>query len=148
MYALVKDNAIIKYPYTFTDCIRDNPQTSFPSNPGAALFAEFGVLPVKEVPAPSVDYTKNLIWGTPVFNNGWEQTWIVEDATTEQIAERTASQSASVRAERNRLLEASDWTQLADSTADKPAWAAYRQQLRDIPSQPGFPFNVTWPVKP
>lgn len=148
MYALVKDNVIVKFPYTFTDCIRDNPQTSFPKNPSDALFVEFGVLPVKEVPAPSIDHTKNLKLGTPIYNDGWEQVWVVEDASAQEIAERISSQSASVRSERNRLLDASDWTQLADSTADKAVWAAYRQQLRDIPSQAGFPFSVTWPVKP
>jgi hypothetical protein len=148
MYALVKDNAVVKYPYTFTDCIRDNPKTSFPKSPSESVFAEFGVLPVREVAQPSVDHTKNIVWGTPVFNNGWEQVWVVEDATAEQIAERTSSQASSVRSERNRLLEASDWTQLADSSADKSSWASYRQQLRDITKQAGFPFSVTWPVAP
>ena len=53
-----------------------------------------------------------------------------------------------VRAERNTKLAATDWTQIADSTADKPAWAAYRQALRDVPSQVGFPQSVTWPQEP
>jgi hypothetical protein len=53
-----------------------------------------------------------------------------------------------VRVERNRLLAASDWTQLADAPVDQAAWAAYRQALRDVPQQAGFPDNVVWPVKP
>jgi hypothetical protein len=53
-----------------------------------------------------------------------------------------------VRNERNSLLAASDWTQLADATVDKAAWAVYRQALRDIPEQAGFPYNVTFPVTP
>jgi hypothetical protein len=53
-----------------------------------------------------------------------------------------------VRAERNRLLEESDWTQLPDSPVDHSAWAAYRQLLREVPQQPGFPENVVWPTKP
>lgn len=53
-----------------------------------------------------------------------------------------------VRAQRNALLTASDWTQVADAPVDQSAWATYRQQLRDIPSQSGFPLNVTWPEKP
>jgi hypothetical protein len=52
------------------------------------------------------------------------------------------------RAERNRLLTASDWTQVADAPVDQAAWAAYRQALRDIPDQPGFPHDVAWPTKP
>jgi hypothetical protein len=53
-----------------------------------------------------------------------------------------------VRAERNALLSASDWTQLPDVPLDtKEAWAAYRQALRDITNQPD-PFNIVWPVPP
>ena len=53
-----------------------------------------------------------------------------------------------VRAERNRLLTASDWTQVADAPVDQAAWAAYRQALRDLPQQDGFPLNVIWPTTP
>jgi hypothetical protein len=53
-----------------------------------------------------------------------------------------------VRAERDRLLAASDWTQVADAPIDQAAWAEYRQALRDVPEQEGFPENVVWPTKP
>jgi hypothetical protein len=61
--------------------------------------------------------------------------------------------AAEVRAERNRLLAESDWTQLADARAamgeaKAAEWDAYRQALRDIPEQEGFPENVVWPDKP
>lgn len=50
---------------------------------------------------------------------------------------------------RSRLLTATDWTQLPDvPLATKEAWATYRQSLRDITAQPGYPFTITWPVKP
>ena len=55
------------------------------------------------------------------------------------------------RARRNTRLAASDWTQIADAPLTAPeqaAWAAYRQALRDVPEQPGFPASVTWPVAP
>ena len=51
-----------------------------------------------------------------------------------------------VRSERNNLLAASDWTQLEDSPVSKTAWANYRQKLRDIPQQKGFPKDVVWPL--
>lgn len=51
-------------------------------------------------------------------------------------------------AERNHLLSISDWTQLPDAPTDKAAWASYRQALRDVTSQAGFPDDVTWPTKP
>lgn len=53
-----------------------------------------------------------------------------------------------VRKQRNDLLAACDWTQVADAPVDKDAWAAYRQALRDITAQPDFPLSVVWPEKP
>jgi len=53
-----------------------------------------------------------------------------------------------VRQERNALLVSSDWTQVADAPVDQAAWATYRQDLRDVPQQAGFPTTVVWPTKP
>jgi hypothetical protein len=54
-----------------------------------------------------------------------------------------------IRAERDALLASSDWTQLPDVPEDtRSAWAVYRQALRDIPQQAGFPDAVVWPTKP
>lgn len=54
-----------------------------------------------------------------------------------------------VRQQRDQLLAATDWTQAADvPQAIKDKYAAYRQALRDIPQQEGFPDNVVWPVEP
>jgi len=52
-----------------------------------------------------------------------------------------------VRAERDRLLAATDWMALSDVNMS-PEWIAYRQALRDLPQQEGFPSNVVWPTKP
>jgi hypothetical protein len=57
-------------------------------------------------------------------------------------------QSANARKRRNKLLSASDWTQVADAPVDKAAWATYRQALRDISAQAGFPWAVVWPAQP
>ena len=53
-----------------------------------------------------------------------------------------------VRTVRNAELAASDWTQVADSTADKTAWATYRQALRDLPSQNADPKKIVFPTRP
>jgi len=50
-----------------------------------------------------------------------------------------------VRKERDALLASTDWTQVFDSPVNKDSYAVYRQALRDIPQQNGFPHNVTWP---
>lgn len=53
------------------------------------------------------------------------------------------------RLERNRLLSETDWTQTPDiPQATKDKWAPYRQALRDVPQQAGFPDNIQWPSKP
>jgi hypothetical protein len=56
---------------------------------------------------------------------------------------------ADVRQQRNLRLVESDWTQLPDvPQATKEVWATYRQALRDITDQPGFPLDVVWPEPP
>ena len=55
------------------------------------------------------------------------------------------------RTARDELLLKSDWTQTTDCTLSsekKTEWAAYRQQLRDVTAQRGFPYDIKWPVKP
>lgn len=76
---------------------------------------------------------------------------VVRDMTAEEISELEASRQVkpeTVREQRNKLLIASDWTQLPDAPVDQTAWAFYRQELRDITDQEGFPANVIWPVPP
>ena len=53
-----------------------------------------------------------------------------------------------VRAERNRLLAESDWTQVADAPVNATAWAVYRQALRDVPQDFASPDDVVWPAAP
>ena len=53
-----------------------------------------------------------------------------------------------LRSDRDALLQASDWTQVPDAPVDKAAWAAYRQELRDLPQTTTDPKNPTWPVPP
>jgi hypothetical protein len=56
--------------------------------------------------------------------------------------------STNIRTKRNKLLAESDWTQVADAPVDKAAWATYRQALRDITEQDGFPSSVDFPTEP
>jgi len=57
--------------------------------------------------------------------------------------------AAEVRQERNKKLTATDWTQTADvPQAVKDTYVTYRQALRDISNQSGFPNEITWPVEP
>ena len=60
-------------------------------------------------------------------------------------ANRPAVYWAELRSERNRLLAASDFSQLPDAAVDAAAWTTYRQALRDLPANTPDPNNVTWP---
>ncbi len=53
-----------------------------------------------------------------------------------------------MREDRNRRLADTDWTQLADAPVNAQAWATYRQALRDVTAQAGFPWDIAWPEKP
>ena len=61
-------------------------------------------------------------------------------------ADSVAASATQVRARRDALLAASDHMALADRITDE--WRTYRQDLRDVPAQAGFPTSVTWPVEP
>lgn len=64
-------------------------------------------------------------------------------------ADELEAQWTRVREQRNQLLQSSDWTQIEDYDlgADREAWAAYRQALRDLPDAAN-PFDITWPLAP
>ena len=69
-----------------------------------------------------------------------------EDEIAAVNAENEAQQDYLVRSQRDSLLQQSDVYALADRITDE--WTAYRQALRDLPAQAGFPDSVTWPAKP
>lgn len=91
---------------------------------------------------------QKLVGCDPYIENGEVFTVQVVDKSAEEVVAETASQAAKVRSDRNRRLSDCDWTQVADAPVDKAAWAVYRQALRDVTTQDGFPWNVTWPVEP
>ena len=78
--------------------------------------------------------------------------------TVEEEAARDAEEAAwaagaddrkaeEVRQERDQLLQQTDWMANSDVTMSDD-WRTYRQALRDVPTQEGFPNDVTWPTKP
>jgi len=70
---------------------------------------------------------------------------------SEEVIDNSLTDEAVIilaREQRDLLLQQSDWTQVPDAPVDAASWATYRQALRDVPSQSGFPDNITWPTKP
>ena len=95
-------------------------------------------------------YTKYILGPTfadrPATDTEPAQTAAEQEAAYKAM--KDAEQAKSVRATRGEKLKDCDWTQVADAPVDQAAWAAYRQALRDVTAQVGFPWTVEWPTQP
>ena len=109
----------------------------------------FGVYKKQIVTPPYHDpATQSLEEGPALLIDGvWTQNYIVTDLSADASAAKAKAQWNVIRAERNKLLVESDWTQLPDAPVDAAAWATYRQALRDITTQAN-PFAIVWPQGP
>ena len=93
----------------------------------------------------------NAIYYFSVIGEGTDGEDIVDWEDPIPVPEAPQSLIDSKRARRDLLLADSDWTQLTDSALTeekKTEWATYRQALRDVPAQDGFPRDITWPDEP
>ena len=147
---------IEQFPYTLGDLRRDNPQTSFPKKIGDAILASYGIFHVMPDARPEHDPLVQVLVRDPEPNNNetavneetgetyetgrWVIGYTVESKPLDQA-------QTAVRNQRERFLSATDWMALSDNTMT-PEWASYRQALRDITEQTGFPYSVIWPTKP
>jgi hypothetical protein len=153
MFVKITNGQVSQYPYTVGDLRKDNPNVSFPKNISDEVFASYGVFRIVEAPAPSYDdRTQRLVTQPPALVNGqWTVTRAVVNKDQAQIDNEANQKAANVRKQRDNLLAETDWTQLIDSPFSNDTngvWQAYRQALRDIPEQAGFPWDVIWPTKP
>ncbi|MCO7263944.1 tail fiber assembly protein [Dickeya zeae] len=78
---------------------------------------------------------------------------VFDESTQKPIAVTPASPSKTqlseaARRQRDSLLATSDWTQAPDAPVDQQAWRTYREALRKIPEQAGFPVAIEWPLLP
>lgn len=145
-----------------------HPNTSFPQVLTEEILNNFGVDPILEGPQASTTppYEISVRQGIEEINGKWFTKYVVgpvfSEYTDDEGVTHTVEQqeteyrtridnqvAENVRNQRNKLLEESDWTQSRDVILDNDAdWIAYRQALRDITTQDGFPHNAIWPVKP
>jgi hypothetical protein len=105
-----------------------------------------------------VDFDSNVSWDTHYVENGqvFEMPTKPDgqysfDYTTKTWQQNSEKQEQDIKMDRNYLLTSSDWTQIPNNpltTELQQQWAIYRQELRDIPQQSGYPFNVIWPTPP
>ena len=151
MYILTSNNSVSKFPYSLEELRSDNPQTSFPLEMSAEELAEWGVYSVEEQNPPAYnEQTETIELQPPSLVNGvWVQGWLIAQASAEEIQRRTTAKAALQRAERNRVLTKTDYTQCLDfpgNDSERASYAVFRQALRDVPEQAGFPWDVVWPL--
>jgi hypothetical protein len=103
--------------------------------------------------SPYPDFTRYQVAseGPAVEQNGqWYTSYVITDVNADAIDN---TQATSVRQQRDDKLAKCDWT----DTASAPArlgqavyeqWQTYRQALRDLTKQNGFPWSITWPDEP
>ena len=143
------------------------PNTGFPVQLTEAIINDFGGDVVLEGPQASggTVYQYSQRQGVEQIDGKWFTKYVLgplfedytkEDGTVITAAEAEAAykamkdeeQAKSVRQQRGEKLKETDWTQVADAPVDKALWAAYRQALRDVTTQEGFPWDITWPKEP
>jgi len=150
MHVKIENDEVAQYPYSIEQFRADNPTISFPSEISNDTLAAYGVYPVSVDPIPTHDSTTQRVQKStnPVLRNGeWVITKSVLQLTADQITSHQITAATKVRAARNDLLQKTDWCALSDVTMSAEM-SAYRQALRDLPAQEGFPYTVTWPDKP
>jgi len=126
-----------------------HPNTSFPAQLSEALLNSMGADVVFEGPqAQTTRYQVGFRDGVEQINGKWYTKYSVSDIDDEAKAALDLNQSRTVRSTRNTKLAECDWTQIADAPVNTQAWANYRQALRDIPTQTGFPWDIQWPEAP
>jgi hypothetical protein len=130
-----------------------HPTTSFPPQLSAELLDSFDADVIFEGPQPTATrYQFVARQGVVQMDDGnWYRNYVAINMSDEAKDALDAQQAASVRADRNMRLAATDWWVIKALEAGQmldASQAAYRQALRDITSQPGFPWDITWPEVP
>ena len=158
MFVEVNNQTVVTFPYDYDTLIKHNPSTRFSAEDLLTLYqgtesnlAGNQLVRVVVADKPGHDQsTQTVVQNNEpsLVDGAWVLGWSVQTLGQAEQDERRAQQSASIRAERNRKLSESDWTQLADAPVNREAWLAYRQALRDLTAQAGFPFEITWPELP
>lgn len=128
------------------------PSTGFPIQITEQTYNEFGYDVVLEGPqAQPTRYQVGFADGVQQIDGKWFTKYSLADMDDEAKAAKDEEQAKNVRTQRTEKLRDCDWTQLDDtpmSNTQKAGWATYRQALRDVPKQAGFPFDIEWPTQP
>ena len=150
---------------------RSMPNTSLPRVWTADICEFLGIDPVLEAPAPKTSGEYKAVNRNGVVQDAlgnWVFAWVERDMFSDYVndegvtvtkaeqeqaytATKDAEAATAVRAERDKLIASCDWMAIKAfeaGTGVATEWATYRQALRDVSAQAGFPNDITWPEKP
>lgn len=133
--------------YTLGQLRRDNPQTSFPKLIPDDLLASYDVYPYALLPYAGFNEDTHEFSGETFLQDEFGD-WFLRKETAPLPQEQA---EANIRSRRDSLLKETDWVVIMHTekgTNIPMEWEVYRQALRDITAQTGFPYEVTWPTKP
>lgn len=150
---------------------RSMPNTSLPRVWTAAICDSLGIDPVLAAPAPAASGEYKVVSRNGVTqdaNGNWVEAYVERDMFADYVDEdgvtvtkasqeeaytatKDAEAATAARAERDKLIASCDWMAIKAfeaGTGVATEWATYRQALRDVSAQAGFPNNITWPTQP
>ena len=142
----IKLNNSVPELYSLAQLRRDNPNTSFPLAISDELLEQYGVRKLKVLTTPKHDSRTHSLKQSILYevHGEWQMHY-----TAEPLPLSVATKN--VKADRDRLLAETDWVVVKAYESQSPVpqeWSAYRQALRDLPTQPNFPHDTVWPAKP
>ncbi len=149
-YAKIANKKVIEYPVSQSSIREILSGISLPESISPQSVEDYGFYPVKPSNKPDFNPLKEKVKeGIPEFiGKNWVQTWITTELSDTEIDSMRSQKEKEVKEIRDQLLAKSDWTQLADVSVDQKKWRLYRESLREITKQTGFPYNVDWPKEP
>jgi len=150
----IENNLPTKNKIDFDDFRRSHPHIVFglPPNP-QTLFNDFGVTTYELSSCPHASTAKKYFKfvETPVLNadKSATQTWTEVAMNNDEKKAAYDAKVIEVKTQRANMLNLCDWTQLSDIPLDeatKQSWGVYRQALRDVSKQSGYPWDIAWPT--
>ena len=124
------------------------PNTGFPAQLTEQIINEFGGDVVFEGPqAQPTRYQVGFADGVEEIEGKWYTKYSVAEMSQEAKTALDEQQAGNVRSQRTQKLSETDWRFRSDMNPSQE-WKDYCQALRDVPTQAGFPWEITWPTQP
>jgi hypothetical protein len=155
MYAKIVNSVAVEYPVFEGQLEERHPDRTYPLDISGDPIPEgyVRVKPFQPAESPTEIRYKYVMAMPKLIDGEWTESYDKVERSAEELSLANESLSAQVRIDRDKLLKHSDnrirsdvWDKYTDQ--EKAEWADYRQALKDIPDQPGFPTDVEWPLEP